>query len=226
MSIANSRGIEGVQKLAKEIGAEAKDYESISKNADVLIISIPFGVVPKLPKNIFNDLPKSSIIVDTMNYYPEIRKENFDESKPESIWISELVGRKVIKTFNSVLAYSLENLGKAKEEKNRLAMQIAGDDEEQKKVKQQLAEQDLANYRMHCLRQAEHEQKLAQLKGQNMDINFGSQIRSYVLQPYKMVKDLRTEAETSDTKAVLDGDIDIFLAAALAERIGNDEKNS
>ena len=133
VSIANSRGIEGVQKLAKEIGAEAKDYETIAKNADVLLISIPFGVVPKLPKNIFNDLPKTSIIVDTMNYYPEVRKENFDESKPESSWISEQVGRKVIKTFNNVLAHTLENLGKAKEEKNRIAMQVAGDDEAQKK---------------------------------------------------------------------------------------------
>jgi peptide chain release factor 2 len=51
------------------------------------------------------------------------------------------------------------------------------------------------------------------------DIGWGHQIRSYVLQPYQMVKDLRTGIETSNTGAVLDGDLDRFLAAALAARI-------
>jgi peptide chain release factor 2 len=59
--------------------------------------------------------------------------------------------------------------------------------------------------------QAEHDAKT--------DIGWGHQIRSYVLQPYQMVKDLRTELETSNTQAVLDGDLDNFMAAALAAKI-------
>jgi peptide chain release factor 2 len=52
------------------------------------------------------------------------------------------------------------------------------------------------------------------------EIGWGHQIRSYVLQPYQMVKDLRTEVETSNTGAVLDGDLDRFMEASLASRIG------
>ena len=58
------------------------------------------------------------------------------------------------------------------------------------------------------------------LNDQKTDIGWGHQIRSYVLQPYQMVKDLRTEVETSDTDGVLDGDLDAFMGASLAQRVG------
>lgn len=61
------------------------------------------------------------------------------------------------------------------------------------------------------MRQAEHEKKLSDIKGENMDINFGSQIRSYVFHPYKLVKDHRTGAEIGNVDSVMDGEIDKFI---------------
>lgn len=70
-----------------------------------------------------------------------------------------------------------------------------------------------------AIRQAEHEKKLAELKGESFDINFGSQIRSYVFHPYKMVKDHRTGYEVGNVDSVMDGDIDGFIEAYLKSEI-------
>ena len=61
------------------------------------------------------------------------------------------------------------------------------------------------------LKMEEQEQELNKIKGEQMNINFGSQIRSYVMHPYSMVKDHRTNKETSNVSKVLDGDIDEFI---------------
>lgn len=70
-----------------------------------------------------------------------------------------------------------------------------------------------------AIRQAEHEKKLAELKGENVDINFGSQIRSYVFHPYKMVKDHRTGFESGNVDAVMDGELDGFIEAYLKSMV-------
>ena len=61
------------------------------------------------------------------------------------------------------------------------------------------------------------QEKQAKIEGSKKKIEWGSQIRNYVLHPYKMVKDLRTSTETSNTQAVLDGNIDVFIKAYLME---------
>jgi peptide chain release factor 2 len=80
-------------------------------------------------------------------------------------------------------------------------------------------------WKMLCARLYERELQRREAEAQALedaktDIGWGHQIRSYVLQPYQMVKDLRTNVETSDTAGVLDGDLDAFMAASLAQRVG------
>jgi len=67
------------------------------------------------------------------------------------------------------------------------------------------------------------QEELAKLRGTQMNIDFGSQIRSYVLQPYTMVKDHRTNVENSQVQAVLDGDLDEFITAYLQTRAAKGE---
>ena len=69
--------------------------------------------------------------------------------------------------------------------------------------------------KLYLLKQQENADKEAQIRGEVKEIGWGSQIRSYVLQPYTLVKDHRTNAETGNAQAVLDGDIDLFLGEYL-----------
>ena len=70
---------------------------------------------------------------------------------------------------------------------------------------------------LYDLELKKRQEKQAELEGKKKKIEWGSQIRSYVLHPYKMVKDLRTGYETSDTQAVLDGDLNAFMKSYLME---------
>ena len=69
----------------------------------------------------------------------------------------------------------------------------------------------------------ERQQEIAREKGEAQDVNFGSQIRSYVLHPYSMVKDHRTGEEVGDVQRVLDGDLDGFVRALLLQRAASGE---
>ena len=71
--------------------------------------------------------------------------------------------------------------------------------------------------RLYDIELKKRQAKQAELEGQKKKIEWGSQIRSYVLHPYKMVKDLRTGYSTADTQGVLDGDIDVFMKGVLMQ---------
>ena len=67
--------------------------------------------------------------------------------------------------------------------------------------------------KLYQLKEEQHKKELKEIKGKEVLAEFGSQIRSYVLHPYQMAKDLRTQHETSDVEGVLNGDLEAFIAA-------------
>ena len=72
--------------------------------------------------------------------------------------------------------------------------------------------------KLYQLELSKQEEKISSVKGDTMDINFGSQIRNYVLEPYRLVKDLRSNYETSSTDKVLDGDIMPIIESVLKNK--------
>ncbi len=79
---------------------------------------------------------------------------------------------------------------------------------------------EMLKARLYELELKKREEEAAQTEANKTDIGWGHQIRSYVLAPYQLVKDLRTDVEKTNPDAVLDGDLDDFMAAALALRVG------
>lgn len=77
--------------------------------------------------------------------------------------------------------------------------------------------------KLYDLELQKREEQKARLKGKHVEMGWGNQIRSYVLQPYQMVKDLRTEYEVGNPQSVLDGNLDGFMEAWMKERVGEEE---
>ena len=75
--------------------------------------------------------------------------------------------------------------------------------------------------KLYLLKKQEQEEKMSGIRGEVRDINFGSQIRSYIMHPYTLVKDHRTGEESGNVNAVLDGELGSFINAYLKQRNNN-----
>jgi predicted dinucleotide-binding enzyme len=144
VSVANSRNPETLETLAKETGAKAVWAKEAARSGEVVIVTIPEGHIPDLPKDLFAGVPDSVVVVDTGNYYPQQRDGRIEEIEtglPESRWVERQLRRPVIKAFNNIYAKHLQENGRAANSPNRIALPVAGDNAQAKAVIMSLVNQ-------------------------------------------------------------------------------------
>jgi hypothetical protein len=142
--VANSRGPGTLAQLAKETGAKAVTVEEAAHSGEVVVVTIPEGRIPELPKDLFAGVPDNVVVIDTGNYYPRERDGRIAEIEaglPESRWVERQLGRPVIKAFNNIYAKHLLELGRTAGVSNRIALPVAGDEPKAKAVVMRLVEE-------------------------------------------------------------------------------------
>ena len=140
LTLANSRGPESIRDLADELQARAATLADAVAQADVVVLSLPFAAVPGLAQTL-RQAPASAIVVDMTNYYPLAGLiEGVEEAPSDSTWLSQQIGRPVIKAWNTLFSRSLTLKGRAPGEPDRIALPVAGDDPADKKVVMRLVE--------------------------------------------------------------------------------------
>jgi hypothetical protein len=144
VSIANSRGPESLAALAKETGARPVTVQEAARAGELVIVTIPMKNIPRLPAGIFDEVADTVVVVDTGNYYPQQRDGRIDaieDCTTESRWVSEQLGRPVVKAFNNIYARHLLERGKPKGAAGRIALPVAGDDRRAKEIVIRLLDQ-------------------------------------------------------------------------------------
>ena len=129
--VANSRGPESLAQLARETGAKPVSIHEAAHNGEIVIVTIPEKNIATLPPDLFAGVPEDVIVIDTGNYYPQQRDGRIDgieEGTTESRWVSQQLGRPVVKTFNNIYADHLLRLGRPAGDPQRIALPVAGDD--------------------------------------------------------------------------------------------------
>ncbi len=141
VTVSNSRGPDSLRDLTEETGARADTVAGAAADADLVVIAVPVKAVPDLPAEAFRD----KIEVDANNYYsqrdgdiPDIA----DRSLSSSRWtVGHLPGVRLVKAFNNIQAQHLMERGQPAGTPDRIALPVAGDDAEAKRLVMDLVEQ-------------------------------------------------------------------------------------
>ena len=133
--IANSRGPGSLSDLARETGAKPLTVREAAKAGEVVVVTIPEGKIPDLPRDLFAGVPDDVVLIDTGNYYPRERDgriADIEAGMTESRWVANQLGRLVVKAFNNIYARHLLERGRPAGSPGRIALPVAGDDKHAK----------------------------------------------------------------------------------------------
>src|SRR5262245_27218089 len=141
--VANSRGPDSLAKLAAETGATPVSVKEAARAGEVVIVTIPEGKIPNLPKDLFAGVPDNVVVVDTGNYYPQRdgRIASIEDGATESRWVATQLGRSVVKAFNTLNYKRLLERGQPKGTTGGIAPPVAGDDQLAKQVVMRLVDE-------------------------------------------------------------------------------------
>ncbi|MEV4476325.1 NAD(P)-binding domain-containing protein [Nonomuraea sp. NPDC049504] len=133
--VANTRGPSSMTALAERSGATPVTLDSVSRDVDVLITSIPLGRLPDL-RPLTDRLPAGVVVADTSNYLPQRdgRIKDIEDGMPQGLWIEQQLGRPVIRAWNALVQTTLSDKGRPPGAADRLAVPVAGTDPAAKKL--------------------------------------------------------------------------------------------
>jgi predicted dinucleotide-binding enzyme len=142
VTIANSRGPKTISDTALGTGARAVEADAVIDGVDVVIVSVPFNRVPDVAA-LVRAAPDTAVVIDTSNYVPmrDGHIEAVDAGQTESLWVSERYGRPVIKAWNAITSTSFDHHATNDGSPHRLAIPVAGDDQDGKRLAMTLVEE-------------------------------------------------------------------------------------
>lgn len=136
VKIANASGTEKLKNIAGETGAFPVELVNAVKDVDVIVISIPYFAVRNLPRGMFDKVNHNTAIIDTCNYYPIVSGliQEVADGMNESVWVSQQIGRPVVKAYNSIFCRSLVQSGLPEGHPSRVALPVSGNDRRSKEI--------------------------------------------------------------------------------------------
>src|SRR3954454_20520227 len=142
VKVANSRGPETIGADVLASGARAVSAAEAVEGVDVVILSIPLNRLPAVAPLVAK-LPADTVVIDTSNYYPQRdgKIDAIEAGQVESLWVSEQLGRPIVKAWNSIGSDSFARKGTAPGSPGRIALSVAADREADRKVGMRLDEE-------------------------------------------------------------------------------------